>query len=207
MAADILTGHATAIEAPGSPFRFQRTLVATIVVVALLAIVLLVSTVLNFLGPTARWYLLLLVLVISTCWALVWVFRRSSALAPLGWNPGVRDARLWQVEELTTLLARARRSMTYSQLVVAQRVRDVLLEKARVQRNLTYEEVNRLRRKSAALQAFLGDPELTHFVLFVDDAPNLLVSRSIPEDSILKLKGDDFLRVMESLMDRVEAWR
>lgn len=196
MAADILTGHSTAIEAPGSPFRFQRTLVATIVVVAVLAIVLLVSTVLNLLGPTARWYLLLLVLVISTCWALVWVFRRSSALLPLGWNPGVRDARLWQVEELMTLLARARRSMTYSQLVVAQRVRDVLLEKARVQRNLTYEEVNRLRRKSAALQAFLGDPELTRFVLLVDDAPNLLVSRSIPEDSILKLKGDDFLRVM-----------
>lgn len=207
MAADILTGHSTAIEAPGSPFRFQRTLVATIVVVALLAIVLLVSTVFNLLGPTARWYLLLLVLVISTCWALVWVFRRSSALAPLGWNPGVRDARLWQVEELMTLLARARKGMTFSQLVVAQRVRDVLLEKARVERNLTYEEINRLRRQPAALRDFLDDPELAWFVLHVDDAPNLLVSRTIPQDSILKLKGNDFLQVMEGLMDRVEAWR
>ncbi len=204
---DIPGSYNNAIGPSGVSLRLQRAIVATVVVVALLAFVLLISSVLNLLGPTARWYILLMVLMISTGWALAWVFRRSSALAPLGWTPGVRDARLWQVEDLMALLARARKGMTYSQLVVAQRVRDVLLEKARVERNLAYEEVNRLRRQPAALQAFLGDPELTRFVLHVDDAPNLLVSKSIPEDSILKLKGEDFFRVMKGLMDRVEAWR
>ncbi len=160
--------------------RSHRLLVATILGGSLLGVLTLALSIYGLVGSALRWLLLLTLLLLMCVWSVVWVSRRSHRPAPLTWSPALRGGNLWQVHDLMTLLGRARKGMTFSQLVVAQRVRDILLERVRVGRSLDYDEVNALRRDPAALQTLLGDPELTMFVLHIDDGPNMLVARNIP---------------------------
>lgn len=184
----------------------RRAVVGTVVAALVLGTTLLVGYSFDLFSTQLRWFLLLLVLILGSSWAVVWVARGSFVFQPLEWEPKSPKGNLWQVEELVGLLARAEKGMTYSQLVVAQRVRDALLQKLRVTRGLSYEEVNALRRNPMALHSVLGDAELTTFVLEVDEGPDQLVARTIPRHGLLRMRGEEFLGRISHFMKKVEAW-
>ncbi len=182
---------------------------ATALAVGLLILLLgflALSSWLGLLGSSVRWGLVIVVLFMGTWLALVFVGRRSSPIRALRWAHIPPENPADPVLALTVLLRRAQRGRPYSQLLVAQRVRDALLDKVRVGRSLSYERLNEIRRDPAALGEVLGDVGLAGFVLEVDSAP-MGPGRASDGGALLSPSGEEFLGRMVAILGRVEAWR
>lgn len=166
---------------------------------------LALSAWLGLLGPSARWALAIVVLLTGAWLALLHVGRRSSPVRALRWAHVPPENPADPVGGLLVLLRRARRGRPYSQLLVAQRVRDALLERVRVARGLGYERLNEARRDPALLAELLGDPGLAAFVQEVDAAA-LAPDGRARGASPLDPSGPDFLDRLAAIVGRVEAW-
>ncbi len=184
----------------------RRATTLAVVVLALLTGFLALSSWLGLLGPSVRWGIVIVVLFMGAWLALVFVVHRSSPVRPLRWAHVPPENPADPVVALTALLRRAQRGRPYSQLLVAQRVRDALLDKVRVGRSLSYERLNEIRRDPAALREFVGDVGLVGFVLEVDSAATGPGGASEGR-ALLSPSGEEFLGRMVAILGRVEAWR
>ena len=149
-----------------------------------------------------RWFLSILVLAVVAYAVARFVGTRARDPRPLV-PGGVAERRasgaLWT---LATTLDRASGGLKYSQVMFSVRMKDAFLERVRISRGLTREDVDRARSGPQALMALIGDPELTVFVLESERNgrhwPALL--RALPTRP--GFRGD-----VDRILAKMEAWR
>ncbi|HKZ49334.1 MAG TPA: hypothetical protein VJ397_11195 [Thermoplasmata archaeon] len=78
---------------------------------------------------------------------------------------GLVGRRPGEVRRFAAALERAARGMRYSQIVADERLREALLNRARISRGVPSAELDAARGDPERLAAFLGDPDLARFVL------------------------------------------
>lgn len=103
---------------------------------------------------------------------------------------------------LRTTMRRADSGLSYSQLLFEEKLRKAFLEKVRVSRNLSREDLDARTKDPERLQALLGDEVLTGFILETERSARLYPA-SLP--SLPKRK--DFARRAAHFLDRMETWQ
>lgn len=103
---------------------------------------------------------------------------------------------------LRTTLERAEAGLTYSQVIFEDRMRKAFLERIRVANHLTPEAIESAMRDVEALNALVGDRELTIFLM--ESARN---ARRYPASLPAIEKKPEFARRVASFLAKMEAWR
>lgn len=201
MRGNIPTGNPTR-----SPSSSLKRPITAAFFVASIALFLIYASLMGLIGPVVRWTLLLVILFIGAAWSINRIARNSVAVKRLRWRPDPSVEGRRPAESLRDLVLRADKGMRFSQMLLAQKVRDILLERMRVVKGIQYGRINELRRDPRALEAFLGDWELAEFIVAVDDAPNDLATGTLPPDSPIGRPGGEFTRYLRHILDRMEAW-
>jgi hypothetical protein len=113
-------------------------------------------------------------------------------------QPGKSDVE-GELSELRKALERANSGLTYSQLVVKERLTRILLDRIRIENDLTLEEMRNLRLDIDGLKMLIEDKFLLDSIdSFLNDINNW--------SETIKGKGDpEFLRKVNELVDRMEA--
>ncbi len=146
------------------------------------------------------WFLVILVASWAGFLAVRYVVR--DALEPE--SPGRADDQAsetpGELRSLARAINRARAGSVYSQTIVAARLASAFLEKVRLSRGLSPQEIERVRGDRTALSALIGDPKLADFVAvherYTREWPDNLASASAP-----KAKA-----AVSNLLDAMEAW-
>ncbi len=133
---------------------------------AAFAVLILVAAVFYAQYSGAVRWLFAIVLVAAGAYILVmFVGARVRDPRPLQGSPRAERRATGELRALSTTLDRASAGLKYSQVMFAGRMMEAFLEKVRVSRGLSREELDRVRSDPEGLLALLGDRELAMFVL------------------------------------------
>ncbi|MCW4027380.1 MAG: hypothetical protein NWE76_07865, partial [Candidatus Bathyarchaeota archaeon] len=140
-----------------------------------------------------------ILITISALVAMIFVKRglkKSYSLQDV--KPGESDVK-GELSELRRALERADSGLTYSQLVVKERITKILLDRIRIENNLTLEEMRNLRRDTDKLKSLIDDE-------FLLDSINTFLNDINNWSETVKGKGDpEFLRKANELVKRMEV--
>jgi hypothetical protein len=113
-------------------------------------------------------------------------------------QPGKGDVE-GELSELRKALERANSGLTYSQLVVKERLTRILLDRIRIENDLTLEEMRNLRLDIDKLKSLIDDE-------FLLDSINTFLNDINNWSETVKGKGDpEFLRKANELVKRMEV--
>lgn len=148
-----------------------------------------------------RWILVLIAVAFGVLVVTRWVAVRVRDPPPLT-SPRVPSAAAsGDLGSLAATLERADAGLPYSQAVFSERLTNAFLERVRIARSLTPEEMDVIRTDSARLERLLGDAELAEFVRegdrLVQQWPDL--ARRGP-------RGRGYMRRARRVLDKMEVW-
>ena len=149
-----------------------------------------------------RWLLGIVVVAAGAYIVVRFVGTRARDPRPLRVIRRVERRATGDLRNLATTLDRAAAGLKYSQVMFAARMKDAFLEKVRVSRGLSREDLDRAWADPNALLALVGDPDLAVFLLESERNhrhwPALL--RYLPNRQGFPAEADRMLAKME-------AWR
>jgi hypothetical protein len=132
-------------------------LVFWLVIGGFIAITLIYFVVISRYSGSAQWALVLILITISALVAMIFVkkvLKKPYSLQDV--KPGESDVK-GELSELRRALERADSGLTYSQLVVKERITKILLDRIRIENDLTLEEMRNLRRDIDKLKSLIDD--------------------------------------------------
>lgn len=148
-----------------------------------------------------RWAVVLIAVAFASYLVTRIVVRRSPdppSLVPVEFPARVTPGDL---RTLAKTLSRAETGLRYSQIVFSKRLADAFLEKVRIARSLSSEEVGRIRSDPERLVAVLGDEELARFVFESEH-----LDRRWPDVINRIPRQRAYAAGVARVLDRMEAW-
>lgn len=106
-----------------------------------------------------------------------------------------------ELRSLADAIGRGRSGSAYSQAVVSARVAAAFLEKVRLARGLSLQELEKARADPAAVRRLIGDPELVDFVL-----QHERYNREWPKEPAALESEQGFGPFLTRVLDSMEAW-
>ncbi len=143
-----------------SAFGMQVTFVGALVLIMAAALVFYAQY-----SGAVRWLLAVLLLATAAFVMARYVASRARDPRPLHGGGLVERRASGDLRSLATTFDRASSGLKYSQIMFDVRMKDAFLEKVRIARNLSRDDVDRLRSDPEALMGVVGDRELAIFVL------------------------------------------
>lgn len=206
------TPRSGGLPADASPFGYASSFRDRVVtrlfdtplgIVAGLGLIAAVALVVHsqFGGADARFPAVVL-LSLAVILVVRYVAARSRDPPPLETGRVVHRLAPGELKRLATTLDRASSGLPYSQVVFLDRMAQAFLEKVRITRGLTPEDIEEAVARPKALAALLGDKELAAFVRRnrANGHPEQAVAlRPEPQSS--------FVADVERTLAKMEAWR
>ena len=147
------------------------------------------------------WLLIIVIASAAGFLAVRSMLRTAQDPEPIATGGGFARETPGELGALAHTLGRARSGYAYSQIVVAARVASAFLEKVRLSRGLSPEEIERVRRDRARLRALIGDPRLADFVY-----ENERYTREWPQRRGPETSKEPFGPALSRTLDAMEAW-
>ena len=146
------------------------------------------------------WFLVIVVACAAALLAVRSMLRNVAEPESLSPGGGFAGETPGELRALARSLDRARSGSVYSQTVVTARVVTAFLEKVRLTRGLSPQDMERARSDRARLRALIGDPDLADFVYAQERYSREWASRA--PAAAKGSFGPTFARVL----DAMEAW-
>ena len=143
-----------------SAFGTQVAFVGALVLIVVAALVFYAQY-----SGAVRWLLAVVLLATAAFVMARYVASRVRDPRPLHAGALVERRAPGDLRSLATTFDRASAGLKYSQIMFDVRMKDAFLERVRIARNLSPEDVDRLRADPEALMRVVGDRELALFVL------------------------------------------
>ena len=156
------------------------------------------------------WWILVLLLISSIGFGIAYISSRKTASPER--LPSLRPGRkaAWSESiRLRGLLVRAERGYRYSQLAALERVRSVVVERIRTQRNISLKEIEMAMLDRGKLVGLIDDEEVTDFL--IESERDLANWRAIVKDKLPVLgsfRGSrSFNQSMLEVLEKMEEWQ